>query len=280
MQSQYNLPRHPSSPPSPSPLPLTAPVPYMSPDPRSTVSSWSTTYTDSGYAPSHGSAPRRRKSSPFPPLPTLQAILRLPRILHCLLSFIPYADFNALTSSCPELRDLMREPVLKDTVLSYFLPGFRSLLRSKTPELFVDVRVTVGDLNIFRELSFPYFFSFVPDAPPYIKISPIKSDYTYTQFMPSSSALDLTTLTNSNYCASYNLSPSSIQNSFSSFNLWLTAPFNPPNSNWRTIHLLDRSYTLLPLESNSSTSRNLCAIVPLRQFIEHQAIIDTSVPRV
>ena len=58
----------------------------------------------------------------------------------------------------------MQDPALKDTILSYFLPGFRSLLRTKTPELFVDVRVTVGDLNIFRELSFSYFF-FVPDAP-------------------------------------------------------------------------------------------------------------------
>ena len=140
----------------------------MASDPRSTGSSWSETYTDSGYATSHGSAPRRRKSSPFPLPPTLQSILGRPRILDCLLSFIPYGDFNALTSSCSELRDLMQEPALKDTILSYFLPGFRSLLRSKTPELFVDVRVTVSDLNVFRELSFPYFFSLVPDAPPFI----------------------------------------------------------------------------------------------------------------
>ena len=48
----------------------------------------------------------------------------------------------------------MQKPALKDTILSYFLPGFRSLLRSKAPELFVDVRVTVSDLNIFREQSF------------------------------------------------------------------------------------------------------------------------------
>lgn len=123
------------------------------------MSSWSTAYTDSGYAPSHGSTPKRRKSSPFPLLPTLPGIFGHPRILDCLLSFIPYGDFNALTSSCPELRDLMQEPALKDIILSYFLPGFRSLLRSKTPELFVDVRVSVSDLNVFRELSFPYFFS-------------------------------------------------------------------------------------------------------------------------
>jgi len=58
----------------------------------------------------------------------------------------------------------MQEPALKDTILSCFLPGYRSLLRTKTPELFVDVRVSVSDLNIFRELSFPYFSSLVPDA--------------------------------------------------------------------------------------------------------------------
>lgn len=139
----------------------------MPSDPRSTVSSWSTTYADSGYATSHGSATKRRKSSPSPlRSPTLEGIVGHPRVLDCLLSFISYGDFNALTSSCSELRDLMQEPALKDAILSHFLPGFRSLLRTKTPELFVDVRVTVSDLNVFRELSFPYCFSFVPDAGP------------------------------------------------------------------------------------------------------------------
>lgn len=48
----------------------------------------------------------------------------------------------------------MQKPALKDTILSYFLPGFRSLLRFKAPELFVDVRVTVSDLNVFRKQIF------------------------------------------------------------------------------------------------------------------------------
>jgi hypothetical protein len=80
------------------------------------------------------------------------------------MSFIPYEDFSALTSSCSELRTLMQKPALKDAILSCFLPGFRSLLRSKAPELFVDVRVTIGDLGIFREPSFPYFSFLDPDA--------------------------------------------------------------------------------------------------------------------
>ncbi|KAF9649271.1 hypothetical protein BDM02DRAFT_3114039 [Thelephora ganbajun] len=120
-------------------------------DPKSRVSSsGSTNYSDSGYAPSSGSAPRRRELPLFPFFPSLQNVLRHPRILECLLLFISYGDFSALTSSCSELRNLMQKPAFKDTILSCFLPGFRSLLRFKTPELFVDVRATVGDLNIFH----------------------------------------------------------------------------------------------------------------------------------
>ena len=51
----------------------------------------------------------------------------------------------------------MKDPALKDIILSRFLPGFRSLLRFKNPELFVDVHVTISDLNIFRELSSALF---------------------------------------------------------------------------------------------------------------------------
>ncbi|KAF9778958.1 hypothetical protein BJ322DRAFT_464708 [Thelephora terrestris] len=116
--------------------------------PKSRVSSSeSTSCTDSGYAQSDF---RKRDSSPFPFFTSLQSVLRLPRILGCLLSFIPYEDFNALTSSCTEFRKLMEKPALKDTILSCFLPGFRSLLRFKNPELFVDVHVTIGDLNTFH----------------------------------------------------------------------------------------------------------------------------------
>ena len=122
----------------------------MACDPKSRASSSEyANYSDSGYAPSL-SAPRRRQSTPLPLFPSLQGALRHPRILESLLSFIPYGDFSALTSSCSELRNLMQKPALKDAILSSFLPGFRSLLRSKAPELFVDVRVTVSDLNIFR----------------------------------------------------------------------------------------------------------------------------------
>jgi len=59
----------------------------------------------------------------------------------------------------------MQKPDLKDTILSYFLPRFRSLLRLKTSELFVDVPITVGDLNVFREPSSPHI------SPPSILIS-------------------------------------------------------------------------------------------------------------
>jgi len=62
----------------------------------------------------------------------------------------------------------MEKPALKDVILSCFLPGFRSLLLSKTPELFVDVRVTISDLNVFCKPSFPYFLLLFlprPDTP-------------------------------------------------------------------------------------------------------------------
>jgi hypothetical protein len=119
-------------------------------------SSESTCYADSGYAPSSGSPFKKRESSPFPCFSFLKNALGHPRILECLLFLIPYEDFNALTSSCSELRNLMERPALKDTILSCLLPGFRSLLRFKNRELFVDVRITIGDLNIFRE---PGFFT-------------------------------------------------------------------------------------------------------------------------
>lgn len=53
----------------------------------------------------------------------------------------------------------MEEPVLKDIILSYFLPGFRSLLRFRDPKLFRDVHVTIGDLNVFREPSSSAYLS-------------------------------------------------------------------------------------------------------------------------
>jgi hypothetical protein len=53
----------------------------------------------------------------------------------------------------------MDKPILKETILSCFLQGFRSLLRFRNPERFVDVRVTVRDLNIFREPNPPTSFS-------------------------------------------------------------------------------------------------------------------------
>ena len=130
----------------------------MASDPRSTISSFgSGTYPDSGYAPSSGSLPKRRKPSPSL-LPSLQNILNNPRILDYTLALISYGDFVSLTTTCSELRDLMQEPALKDTILSHFLPGFRSLLRSKTPELFVDVHLTIGDLNVFRQPPFLSIF--------------------------------------------------------------------------------------------------------------------------
>jgi hypothetical protein len=135
----------------------------MASDPRSTISSFgSGTYPDSGYAPSAGSLPKQRKQSPSPLPPSLQNILSSPRILDYILSLVSYGDFFALTATCSELRDLMQEPALKDAILSHFLPGFRSLLRTKTPELFVDVRVTVGDLNVFREPPLPSIFDSCP----------------------------------------------------------------------------------------------------------------------
>lgn len=133
----------------------------MAIDPKSRLSSSEcTTFSDSGYAPSSGSVPKRWESPTltFPLLPTLQCILRQSRILECFLSYISYGDFSALTSSCSDLRNLMQKRALKDTILSWFLPGFRALLRSKAPELFVDVHVTVSDLNVFRKSSFPYNF--------------------------------------------------------------------------------------------------------------------------
>ena len=126
--------------------------------PKSRVSS--SDYSDSGYAPSSGSAAKRRETSPFPSFPSLLSVLKHPRVFKSLLSWISYADFNVLTSSCSELRNLMQKPDFKDAILSCFLPGFRSLLRFKAPELFVDVRVTVGDLNIFREPNL-FYFSFL-----------------------------------------------------------------------------------------------------------------------
>ena len=149
------------------PLPLSphGPRPSMFCDPKSRGSpSEDTNYSDSGYAPSSLSAPRMRQSLASPSLPSLQTALRHPRVLECLLSLLSYGAFNALTSSCLELRNLMQKPALKDVILSRFLPGFRSLLRSKAPELFIDVRATISDLNIFRASSFPYFTFLDPDA--------------------------------------------------------------------------------------------------------------------
>ena len=125
--------------------------------PKSRISSSeSAGCSDSGYAPSSGSAFRPREPSPPFALPSLQTILEHPRILDSLLSFISFGDFNALTSSCLELRNLMDKTALKNSILSHFLPGYHSLLRFKSPDRFFDVRITISDLNVFREQNSSY----------------------------------------------------------------------------------------------------------------------------
>ena len=195
--------------------------------PKSRVSSSeSTSCTDSGYAPS---AFKQRESASFPFFSPLHGVLRHPRILECLLSFMPYGDFNALTSSCSEFRKLMENPALKDTILSCFLPGFRTLLRFKNPELFVDVHVTIADLNTFREPSSLISPSVILMS--YAQSSRIKWDCTHTRFTPSNLVLDLTMPTNSTFCTNCSVSQLPIQNSFSFSNPWHTAPSNLSNRN-------------------------------------------------
>jgi hypothetical protein len=93
-----------------------------------------------------------------PTCPQASSHPRMSPILH------PLGDFNALAPSYSGLRNLIQQPALKDAILSCSLPRFCSLLRSKAPKLFVDVCVTVGDLNVFSEPISPSFSVLDPDS--------------------------------------------------------------------------------------------------------------------
>jgi hypothetical protein len=73
----------------------------------------------------------------------------LARSLRCLSA----EDFRRLTSTCRNLRHLFHHVDLKETILTRFIPGYRSCLLSRDLQNFVDVHVTIHDLHLFRKSS-------------------------------------------------------------------------------------------------------------------------------
>ena len=72
---------------------------------------------------------------------------------HCVLSnclsFLHWTDFQTLTRTCRDLRYLMRDLQLRDTILAKFVPGFKYALENRETHRFRDVPVTLHHLELF-----------------------------------------------------------------------------------------------------------------------------------
>ncbi|KAF8532194.1 hypothetical protein JB92DRAFT_1593525 [Gautieria morchelliformis] len=67
-----------------------------------------------------------------------------PTILHCLLSYLGWREFNAVMRTCRKLRNLFRRPDVKSVVLSWFVPGYRFEGRDQAED---EVQVDLTDLE-------------------------------------------------------------------------------------------------------------------------------------
>ncbi|TFK45855.1 hypothetical protein OE88DRAFT_1668720 [Heliocybe sulcata] len=93
---------------------------------------------------------RSQRLSNFLLTSSLIDTLRHPRILARFLAHVEWNDFNALTSTCRQLRgSLFSRPELKAVILSHYVPGYRYCLRNSDMDRYRDLKITLRDLNYF-----------------------------------------------------------------------------------------------------------------------------------
>lgn len=98
---------------------------------------------------------------PFPPsqhskLPSFTTLVTTSQTLSCLLSFLPWSDFMALSQICRTCRHIFSNENLRDIVLSRYVDGYGYVLRQKDPSSSTvnTVSVTLHDLDLLCKLNF------------------------------------------------------------------------------------------------------------------------------
>ncbi|KAI5119420.1 hypothetical protein M0805_009871 [Coniferiporia weirii] len=72
------------------------------------------------------------------------------KALSCLLTFLSWNDFHALSSASRLIRCIFAGAAVKDAVFSHFIPGYRTALRTRDKDLWEDsIRMDYADLRIF-----------------------------------------------------------------------------------------------------------------------------------
>lgn len=73
------------------------------------------------------------------------------RFLALLIEYTLWDDLYALASTCRQFRHIMREPELKDVILSRFIPGYQYGLQNRDPQRFQDVEASIRELHLLSE---------------------------------------------------------------------------------------------------------------------------------
>lgn len=83
--------------------------------------------------------------------------LKRPRVLICLLQYLPWSDLYALISTCADMRRLWDIRELRDIILSHYVPEYRYALRHRDLFKCRDIDLSLQDLDLLRwcSLLFP-----------------------------------------------------------------------------------------------------------------------------
>lgn len=79
--------------------------------------------------------------------------LRRPRILACLLQFLPWCDFYVFLSTCTDMRRLWDIRELRDVIMAHYVPGYRYALRYRDLSNCRDIDISLEDLDLLRSSS-------------------------------------------------------------------------------------------------------------------------------
>ena len=84
---------------------------------------------------------------------SLGNVLQEPRVLARFLRYVQWHDFQSLAITCRTCSRVLRDPKLRDAVLSRFVPGYRYCLRHADADSISSIDVEFSDLSHFSEYS-------------------------------------------------------------------------------------------------------------------------------
>lgn len=104
---------------------------------------------------SHASSvevPRRSRTlSSFLPRsnPLQRTLIKCPQAFAGILENLPWANFYALTCTCQDFRNILRNIDMKDVVLAQYVPGYRWCIEN-CDKRFQDVPTSITELDLLR----------------------------------------------------------------------------------------------------------------------------------